>query len=56
MSGMVCYVLNILLSSPSRKDFLCSVFWWGIMPSPLAQALNLPRQHIQENSSLRSRQ
>ena len=41
---MGCYVLNILLSSPSRTVFL-SCCLWCIVPSPLVQALCFTRQH-----------
>jgi len=43
---MRCCVLNILLSSPSGAVFLYySVVWWGIVSSPLAQALYFTRQY-----------
>ena len=45
ISGMGCYVLNIYYCLLPREQFAYSVVWWGIVPSPLTQALYLNKQH-----------
>ena len=38
--SLICYYCLLL-----RELFSYSVVWWGIVPSPLAQALYLTKQH-----------
>ena len=54
---MKCYVLSILLFSPSRTVVLSyCVAWWGIVPWSLTLILYFTRQHYRKTVSSRRRQ